>query len=126
MTINEFILKYRRITDLGVHNPSSGGGQLINTHNPRVICKDGFEMSVQAGQSLNSIPRDVADYYEQAEVGFPSTEETLLTPYADDKTNLCDTIYGYVPCSVIDAVLEKHGGIDERKIQDMKAKRHSL
>ena len=109
MKINEFIQKHRTVTKLVPGMTSS--------HTPKVICKDGFEMSVQAGQSLYSEPRDVADSYEEAEVGFPSTEETLLTSYAEDEENLCDTVYGYVPCSVIDKVIEKHGGIDEEAIK---------
>ena len=109
MKINEFIQKYRKVRKLVPGMTSS--------HTPHVICKDGFKMSVQAGQSLYSTPKDVADDYEEAEVGFPSTEETLLTTYAEDNDNLCDTVYGYVPCSIIDEVIEKHGGIDESKIE---------
>jgi len=109
MKINEFIQKYRKVKKLVP-------GMTIS-HNPHVICKDGFEMSVQAGQSLYSEPRDVVDSYEEAEVGFPSTEESLLTSYAEDEENLCGTVYGYVPCSIIDEVIEKHGGIDESKIE---------
>ena len=112
MKINEFIQKYRKVKKLVPGMTSS--------HTPHVICKDGFKMSVQAGQSLYSEPRDVADSYEEAEVGFPSTEESLLTTYAEDNDNLCDTVYGYVPCSIIDEVIEKHGGIDEAAIVDMK------
>ncbi len=108
MKINEFIQKYRTVTKLVPGMTSS--------HTPYVVCKDGFVMSVQAGQSLYSSPRDVANNYKEAEVGFPSTEESLLASYADDEENLCGTVYGYVPCSVIDAVIEKHGGIDESKI----------
>jgi len=109
MKINEFIQKYRKVKKLVPGMTSS--------HTPHVICKDGFKMSVQAGQSLYSAPKDVADDYEEAEVGFPSTEESLLTTYAEDNDNLCDTVYGYVPCSIIDQVIEKHGGIDESKIE---------
>ena len=109
MKINEFIQKYRKVKKLV---PG-----MTTSHNPHVICKDGFKMSVQAGQSLYSEPRDVVDSYEEAEVGFPSTEESLLTSYAEDEENLCGTVYGYVPCSIIDAVIEKHGGIDESKIE---------
>jgi len=93
---------------------------MISSHNPRVFCKDGFIMSVQAGQSLYSTPKDVADKYEEVEVGYPSTEESLITSYAEDKENLCGTVYGYVPCSIIDKVIEKHGGIDEEAIIKMK------
>ena len=111
MTINEFIQKYRTVTKIVPGMTSS--------HTPHVICKDGFEMSVQAGQSLYSEPRDVVDSYEEAEVGFPSEEESLITDYAEDQENLCGTVYGYVPCSVIDEVIEKHGGINESKIKTL-------
>ena len=30
---------------------------------------------------------------------------------------LCGTVYGYVPVEVIDAVIEKHGGINEEAAQ---------
>ena len=109
MKINEFIQKYRKVKKLMPGMTSS--------YNPHVICKDGFKMSVQAGQSLYSSPKDVVGHYEEAEVGYPSTEESLLTTYAEDNNNLCDTVYGYVPCSIIDQVIEKHGGIDESKIE---------
>ena len=112
MKINEFIQKYRKVKKLMPGMTSS--------HTPHVICKDGFKMSVQAGQSLYSDPKDVTDSYEEAEVGFPSTEESLLTTYAEDEENLCGTVYGYVPCSIIDEVIEKHGGIDESKIASIK------
>ena len=111
MKINEFIQKYRKVTKLVPGMTSS--------HTPYVICKDGFKMSVQAGQSLYSEPRDVADSYEEAEIGYPSEEESLITSYAEDGDNLCDTVYGYVPCSIIDEVIEKHGGIDESKIKKL-------
>ena len=109
MKINEFIQKYRKVKKLVPGITSS--------YTPYVVCKDGFEMSVQAGQSLYSEPRDVVDSYEEAEVGFPSAEESLLTSYAEDGENPCGTVYGYVPCSIIDEVIVKHGGIDESKIK---------
>ena len=111
MKINEYIVKYRTVKKLV---PG-----MTSTHTPHVVCKDGFKMSVQAGQSLYSEPRDVVDSYEEVEVGFPSTEESLLTSYAEDEENLCGTVYGYVPCSIIDEVIKKHGGIDESKITEI-------
>ena len=109
MKINEFIQKYRTVTKLVPGMTSS--------HTPHVVCKDGFEMSVQVGQSLYSDPKDDVDHYEEAEIGFPSAEESLITRFADDQENLCGTVYGYVPCSIIDKVIEKHGGIDEEAIK---------
>jgi hypothetical protein len=110
MKINEFLQKYRKVKKLVPGITSS--------HCPHVICRDGFEMSVQAGQSLYSEPKEVADSYEEMEVGYPSEEEYLFAKYAEDEENLCDTVYGYVPCSIIDKVIEKHGGIDEEKIKN--------
>ena len=106
MTINEFIKKYRKLSNFPCFTRS---------FIPHIVCNDGFKMSVQAGQSMYSTPRVEANEYEDAEVGFPSEEEKLLTTYAEDQDNLCGTVYGYVPCSVIDQVIDKHGGIDESK-----------
>ena len=109
MKINEFIQKYRKVKKLIPGMTSS--------HTPHVVCNDGFKMSVQVGQSLYSDPKDDVDHYEEAEVGYPSKEEHLLARYAEDGENLCNTVYGYVPCSIIDRVIEKHGGINESKIE---------
>ena len=101
----------------------------INYINGNNNFEDGFTMSVQAGESLYSSPRDVADKYEQAEVGFPSSPEPLITKYAedwevegDDDQRLCDTVYPYVPVELIDEVIRKHGGIDEDAIELLKGK----
>ena len=51
MKINEFIQKYRKVKKLVPGMTSSV--------TPHIVCNDGFEMSVQAGQSLYSEPRDV-------------------------------------------------------------------
>ena len=64
MKINEFIQKYRIVKKIVPGMTSS--------YCPHVICKDGFKMSVQAGQSNYSTPKDVVDSYEEAEVGYPS------------------------------------------------------
>ena len=109
MKINEFIRKYRKVKTLVPGMTAS--------FCPHVICKDGFKMSVQVGQSKYSTPKDDVDSYEEAEVGYPSEEETLLAKYAEDDTSLCDTVYGFVPCTLIDRVIEKHGGIDETQVQ---------
>lgn len=79
---------------------------------PRVRCQDGFEMSVQAGVMLYSIPRlNLSDGdYTACEIGFPNREEELIKQYAEDPKNLTETVYGYVPVKLIDEVIKKHGG----------------
>ncbi len=105
MTINEFIQKYRKVRKLGL--------DITTGHTPHVVCKDGFKMSVQASGSHYCEPKTIADEYTEFEIGYPSQEESMIMKYCEDYDNPCGTVYGYVPCSVIDEVIEKHGGIDE-------------
>lgn len=79
---------------------------------PQMVCADGFEMSVQAGRTHYCDPRyDGEREYDSFEVGYPSEQDDLLTPYAEDRRRLTETVYGYVPADVIDAVIVKHGGL---------------
>lgn len=83
---------------------------------PRIYCKDGFNMSVQAGNAIYCEPRtNLETGYSSAEIGFPSEEEPLINKYAENPNDYTETVYGYVPCELIDEVIEKHGGIDEEK-----------
>ena len=120
MNINEFIKKYRTVTKYPDVPNIRGKGSLAVSRNPLVVCKDGFEMSVQCGQSLYSSPKDVAKRYSEVEIGFPSAPEPLIAEYAedwevegDDDPRLGETVYGYVPVKLVNKVLKKHGGIDE-------------
>lgn len=80
--------------------------------NEQVVCKDGFKMSVQASRINYSSPRtDDCEKYTEVEVGFPSAEESLLMPYVEDDEDPTDTVYPYVPVSIVSLVLAKHGGI---------------
>lgn len=85
---------------------------------PHVFCKDGFEMSVQAGAGLYSTPRKNLENgeYTACEVGFPSEKEELLMPYAEDWKKPTETVYPYVPVEVIERVIEKHGGWFDARI----------
>jgi len=86
--------------------------------NERIVCKDGFEMSVQANASAYCTPRiDNADRYSEVEVGFPNQIEPLLAQYCDDwrqaggHHDALNDIYAYVPASKISLICAKHGGI---------------
>ena len=110
MTINQFLKKYRKVKQLIPGMTSS--------YTPHVICNDGFTMSVQAGQSLYSTPKDDAKRYKEVEVGYPSEPELLIKKFAEDDENLCDTVYGFVPTKIVDTIIKKHGGIDENAIEN--------
>lgn len=79
---------------------------------PRLICADGFSMSVQGSRTHYCSPRVDGWLYSRVEVGYPSEKAEELMPYAEcpdeDPTG---TVYGYVPIEIVDAVISKHGGI---------------
>ena len=116
--INEFIQRNLKVT-YPAEEYSSMKDVLTRSRLPKIICSDGFEMSVQVGFSLYSTPKKVAKRYSAVEIGHPSEPESLIAEYAedwevegDDDPRLCETVYGYVPVKVVDKVLKKHGGID--------------
>lgn len=79
---------------------------------PPLKCADGFSISVQGHRGAYSCPRDdFADEYTAVECGFPSAHEPLLDEYQEGDGDPTDTVYGYVPVSVVLAVIEKHGGL---------------
>ena len=81
------------------------------TQYARLECEDGFTVSVQASHLSYCTPRkDDAVAYTHVECGYPSQADDLLTPYAEDKTDLTGTVYGWVPASVIFALVAKHRG----------------
>ena len=85
--------------------------------NKLIVCADGFTMSVQAHEGSYCSPRESnADFYSQAEVGFPSEAEPLLLKFAEDHQRPTDTVYGWVPRQVIINVIAKHGGMISGKL----------
>ena len=96
-----------------------------------VECKDGFAMSVQASENHYCTPRRSGWNmpYTSVEVGFPNKIESLLKDHIDichddivDKRTRafwCDSIYTYVPASVIIDVIEKHGGMVKGQLPEL-------
>jgi len=81
---------------------------------PRIVCADGFTMSVQAHDGAYCSPRENnAGKYNQVEVGFPSAAEPLLMDYCEDHEDPTGTVYAYVPVQVVTNVIAKHGGMVE-------------
>ena len=84
---------------------------------PRLVCADGFEMSVQAHQGAYCTPRrNNAKKYKEVEVGFPSAEEPMLMEYVESEGKPTDTVYPYVPVGVVTNVIAKHGGMVEGEV----------
>ena len=91
---------------------------MVKKVNSKIICADGFAMSVQASSSAYSTPREDEGPYTTAEVGYPTEEEDLLMKYVEDASRPTDTVYPYVPSTVISLVCAKHGGIVEGDLPD--------
>ena len=72
---------------------------------PKIVCKDGFTMSIQDSEF------HYCDAGISSEVGFPSEKEELLMDYIEDPEYPTETVYAYVPNGVIDKIIEKHGGL---------------
>ncbi len=72
----------------------------------RAYCKDGFNISIQ---------KSTAHYCGDGEVGlgYPSEKVEELEKYAEDWERPTYTVYGYVPLSLIEAIVATHGGIDK-------------
>jgi hypothetical protein len=84
---------------------------MTNITRKRLVCRSGFTMSVQAGETKYCEPRNNTGPYASAEIGFPSEEDNLIIDYAEDKNNPTETVYGWVPAGIITALIIKHKGI---------------
>lgn len=85
---------------------------------PRVICNDGFSISIQANQFAYCKPRNILEKWTCMELGFPSENEDLIIKYAENQKSLLSTVYPYVPMQVIVDVINTHGGL--KNIEDFR------
>lgn len=77
---------------------------------PAIRCADGFEVSVQASSTHYCTPRNNEGPYTHFELGFPSQEDSLIQPYAEDPSRPTDTVYSQVPRHTVVMLINKHGG----------------
>ena len=105
---------------------------------PRIVCNDGYSVSVQASEHMyceprytqwqnedgwqvingdylwaRSTPRDFeTDHftpYESVELGYPSKADELINEYAEGD-DYTNTVYACVPVDIVEKLIEKHGG----------------
>lgn len=74
----------------------------------------GVKMSVQASSHHYCSPRKdlTKGSYKAVEIGFPSRVIKELLPYAENKNSPTKTIYGWVPVSVLNKIIDQRGGIN--------------
>jgi hypothetical protein len=79
---------------------------------PFAKCADGFTISVQASTFHCCSPRaNGLSEYDTVEVGYPSAPTHELDPYKYDKHRKGCQVYDHVPFSLIQSILDQHGGI---------------
>lgn len=91
---------------------------------PRVFCKDGFNISIQANKgnycaSENGV-RQFGVNWKEVEWGFPSEridgEKYNAEEYHwNEDCDTRNTVGGYVSVELLDELLNEHGGIDMQK-----------
>jgi hypothetical protein len=77
---------------------------------PRILCADGFSMSVQADEFTYCTPRDSVGPWVSVEIGFPSQRVEKFMEWAEDDDKPTETVYVCVPLDVVAEVVEDHGG----------------
>ncbi|WP_328313143.1 hypothetical protein OG432_24690 [Streptomyces sp. NBC_00442] len=113
-----------RIAASGNSQYDEAGNRVIPN---RIVCADGFSLSVIAGSGNYCTPRPAlggftfgsnapSDYpgpYTEVEVGFPSARPEpwgTWEQYVDDPEAPTETVYGYVPVETVRALIDLHGG----------------
>ena len=83
-----------------------------------ITCASGLTFSAQASVTHYCTPRDSVGPWEEVEIGYPSKRVEEFMEYADNSDEPTDTVYAYVPVSVVEAVVNSHGGIVEPCLND--------
>lgn len=78
----------------------------------RAVFADGFSISIQAHEDAYCVPRANGFHaYTNVELGFPNRPCPFIVDYAENPANLTETVYGYVPASIVRKMIEAHGGL---------------
>lgn len=118
--MNKDLVKKEKFTDW----MNAGFNGEYNQNNPelsRQMCKrlkmaDGTTLSIQASWGHYCRPRENApfpdyDFYHEFEVGYPSVVIPEFMQYADDDDEPTETVYGYIPKSIIQSAIDRMGGV---------------
>lgn len=80
---------------------------------PRMICMDGFSLSVQASEIHGCLPQRRDGPYSHVECACPSEAVPALMPYIleEEGVSPVQSVYRRVPVDLVQAVLNSHGGL---------------
>jgi hypothetical protein len=85
-------------------------GHLFRQVRP-ITCASGLTLSAQASVTHYCEPRDSVGPWTAVEIGFPSERVEEFMDYAENPETPTDSVYGWVPVEVVEAVVNSHGGI---------------
>ena len=86
---------------------------------PRILCRDGFCVSVQASEMMYCLPREDHGPYTHVELGYPNRYEVLLEDYIEDPdTCMLNNLFPYTPVELVERIIEKHGGFQQVVLRD--------
>jgi hypothetical protein len=114
MTLQEFLQDKSRIKSF----TGFGERAFFRGRNPRIICNNGSNLSVQANEHAYCSPRDNNGPWTEVEVGFP---DMIKIPdswreYAEmaheDRDWRKEDIFAYIPLTLVEAAIEENEGID--------------
>jgi hypothetical protein len=77
---------------------------------PPIKTQGGLSFSMQASAFHYCSPRNSNGPYDAVELGFPSERVEAFMPYVEDASAPTETVYGWVPVSIIAQVIADHGG----------------
>lgn len=106
MNVSEFMEKTKVIKTVGSYS--------FQEVRPRIVCQDGFSLSVQGSRTHYCKPREDDCSYFKVEIGYPSEKVDEFMQYAEDENDPTNTVYGYVPIETVETIVAKHGGIADK------------
>jgi hypothetical protein len=89
---------------------------------PKVVCPDGFVISVQASRVHYCSPREDVGPWYLVECGYPSerpkpwTGKSGWKQYAETPSDPTGTVYGWVPVEMVEWLLRSHGWTPENPV----------
>ncbi|NDD53214.1 hypothetical protein EBZ39_04930 [bacterium] len=73
---------------------------------------------MQASSTHYCSPRNGVGPWVTVEIGYPTERVEEFMEYAESPDFPTETVYGHVPVEVVEAVVNKHGGIVEPCLND--------
>lgn len=117
-SLNDYLMAFRDKEGMGLPE-GEGGYKSSFPLAKRIVCADGFSLSVQATHGAYCAPRQNIGPWREVEVGFPSSEPELIMHRAEQPDAPTETVYGYVDIELVEQLIALHGGPNEETLTAM-------